>query len=245
MYVSPPNLTKIYAAKRIIKESGGEEQQNARTNDMDPHQRNNSKKETNTYSRQSQTVHHHCGWKRAQRKHRKSKKRNRWKTPHPKQYRRRSSSSIKEKEEEVSIKSQPASQIKTKNEKNPYSEQHDSQQLPTGQTNSSNAATKRKTPLQQRKKPMHSPELHATKRSLGDMFQLQFLELLAFGMEVNPIHGSRHLIEADVIETLEARARDLSHAVIGHQKVFLPSHEDVFLLREPRVAEFPPLRRAD
>ena len=62
--------------------------------------------------------------------------------------------------------------------------------------------------------------------------------LLALGVEVDAADGARNLVEADVVEALEAGARDLAHAVVGHQEVLLPAHEDVLALgpvRQPEV----------
>lgn len=49
-------------------------------------------------------------------------------------------------------------------------------------------------------------------------------------MEINPAHIARDLIEADVIEPFKAGTQNLTHAVIGHQKRFLPTHEDILAL---------------
>jgi len=49
-------------------------------------------------------------------------------------------------------------------------------------------------------------------------------------MEVDPTDRPRLLVEADVIEALEARSGDSLDPVIRHQKVLLPPHEQVFAL---------------
>ena len=49
--------------------------------------------------------------------------------------------------------------------------------------------------------------------------------LLALRVVVDPADGTVELIEADVIEALKAGPRNAFHAMVGHQKVFLPSHK--------------------
>ena len=66
--------------------------------------------------------------------------------------------------------------------------------------------------------------------------------LLTFCMEVDPADGAVDLIEADVIEALEAGADDVPHAVVGDQEGLFPAHEDVLALVEVRVVEFGVLR---
>ena len=60
-------------------------------------------------------------------------------------------------------------------------------------------------------------------------------------MEINPTNSPMHLVEADIIKPLEARARDLSYAMVRHQKVLLPAHEDVLALRPILAVEVGPL----
>ena len=55
--------------------------------------------------------------------------------------------------------------------------------------------------------------------------------LFALGMEVDAFYFTLLLVEADVVETLEAGAVDRLHPVIGHQEMLLPAHENVFALR--------------
>ena len=55
--------------------------------------------------------------------------------------------------------------------------------------------------------------------------------LLAIGMEINPVDGPRHLVEAYIIKSLEACPADLSHSVVWHQEFLLPSHKHVFPVR--------------
>jgi len=54
--------------------------------------------------------------------------------------------------------------------------------------------------------------------------------LFALGVEVDTVDAALDLVEADVVEALEAGAVDGAHAVIGHEEVLLPAHEEVFLL---------------
>lgn len=54
--------------------------------------------------------------------------------------------------------------------------------------------------------------------------------LFALGVEVYPADFSLDLVEADVVEALETRAGYGPNSMIGDQKVFLPSHEDMFSL---------------
>lgn len=56
-------------------------------------------------------------------------------------------------------------------------------------------------------------------------------------MKINPADIARDLIEADVIKPFEAGARDLAHAMVGHEEGFLPAHEDVFALHGVVVVE--------
>lgn len=61
-------------------------------------------------------------------------------------------------------------------------------------------------------------------------------------MEVNTAHRSFNLIEADVVESLKAGARDGSYPMVGNEEVFLPSHEHVLTLSKVAVREISPLR---
>ena len=54
--------------------------------------------------------------------------------------------------------------------------------------------------------------------------------LLAFTVKVNAAHLPLHLVEADVVEALEARPIDCPDTVVGNEKVLLPAHEDVLPL---------------
>ena len=54
--------------------------------------------------------------------------------------------------------------------------------------------------------------------------------LLALSMEVDALDATRELVEADVIEAFETRTIYGPHSVIWHEKVLLPSHEQVLLL---------------
>jgi hypothetical protein len=62
-----------------------------------------------------------------------------------------------------------------------------------------------------------SPELHGTHAStIGHMLQIQLLILLTLGMEVDSTDAAIALVEADVIEALEARTRNRLDAVVGY-----------------------------
>lgn len=54
---------------------------------------------------------------------------------------------------------------------------------------------------------------------------------------VNTTHGPLHLIEADIVEPLEAGADDGTHAMVRDQKVLLPAHEEMFALRKVAICE--------
>jgi hypothetical protein len=56
-------------------------------------------------------------------------------------------------------------------------------------------------------------------------------------VEVDSINGSCHLIEADIVETLKARAIDLPNAVIWYQELLLPPHEHVLAVGAILVVE--------
>jgi hypothetical protein len=56
--------------------------------------------------------------------------------------------------------------------------------------------------------------------------------LLTPGMEVNSADAPLALVEADVVEALEAGAIDCPHAVVRDQKVLLPPHENIVLGRQ-------------
>ena len=62
------------------------------------------------------------------------------------------------------------------------------------------------------------------------MLQIQLLILLALRVEINPTDTPVNLIKTDVIEPFEAGARDRLDAVVWHEEVFFPAHEDVLAL---------------
>lgn len=66
--------------------------------------------------------------------------------------------------------------------------------------------------------------------SIGNMFQFQLLELFAFRVEIDAAHFAFNLVEANIIETLKTGARYCADAVVWHQKMLFPSHEDSFSL---------------
>ncbi len=49
-------------------------------------------------------------------------------------------------------------------------------------------------------------------------------------MKINSSDGACNLVEAYVVESLEACTTDLSHSVIGDQEFLLPSHEHVLAI---------------
>ncbi len=61
--------------------------------------------------------------------------------------------------------------------------------------------------------------------------------LLALCVEVDPADRALYLVEADVIEALKTSSTDRPYSVVGHQKVFLPSHKYVLPLGELRDVE--------
>lgn len=86
--------------------------------------------------------------------------------------------------------------------------------------------------------PPRSPKLHGRKASLvRHVLQLQLLVALTLCVEIDSADVPRDLVEADVIETFEACAGDLPHAMVGHKEGFLPAHEDVFALEVVFVVE--------
>lgn len=54
--------------------------------------------------------------------------------------------------------------------------------------------------------------------------------LFAFGMKIDTLNATSHLVETDVIEPLKASPVDRFYAMIRDQEVFFPAHEKVFLL---------------
>lgn len=62
------------------------------------------------------------------------------------------------------------------------------------------------------------------------MLQLKLLILFAFCVEIYPAHRPRRLVEADVIESFEARSSDRFDTVVGYKKVLFPAHEEVLSL---------------
>lgn len=54
--------------------------------------------------------------------------------------------------------------------------------------------------------------------------------LLAPTVEIDSTDAALPLVEADVVEPLEAGAVDGAHPVVGDEEVLLPAHEDVVLV---------------
>lgn len=62
------------------------------------------------------------------------------------------------------------------------------------------------------------------------MLQIQLLVLLTLCVEIYPTDTTVALVETYVVESLEAGAGDRFHAVVRHEEIFLPAHEDVLTL---------------
>lgn len=62
------------------------------------------------------------------------------------------------------------------------------------------------------------------------MLQIQLLILLTLRMEINPTNTPINLIKTNVIKPLETGARDRLDAVVRHEEVLFPAHEDVLAL---------------
>ena len=84
--------------------------------------------------------------------------------------------------------------------------------------------------------------------------------LFALGVEVDATDFPLHLVEADIVEPLEAGTCYSTHAMIRHQKVFFPSHENILplgnipnhnmaltrlLLEGPEGIKFAPMAQVD
>jgi iron-sulfur cluster repair protein YtfE (RIC family) len=54
--------------------------------------------------------------------------------------------------------------------------------------------------------------------------------LLTFSMKVDALDAARDLVETDVVETLKRCATDGSHAMIRHEEVLFPAHEQMLFL---------------
>ena len=55
----------------------------------------------------------------------------------------------------------------------------------------------------------------------------QWYSLLAFGVEVDPTDTPNHLVEAYIVEPVKTSPIYLLDLMVWHQKVLLPSHENV------------------
>lgn len=49
-------------------------------------------------------------------------------------------------------------------------------------------------------------------------------------MEIDAVNLSPHLVETNIVKSLEARARDGAHPMVRHEEVLLPAHKDVLVL---------------
>ena len=56
-------------------------------------------------------------------------------------------------------------------------------------------------------------------------------------MEINAVNGARHLIEANIVESLKTCTIDLAHTMIWHQKFLLPAHEHILAVCAVLVME--------
>jgi hypothetical protein len=66
--------------------------------------------------------------------------------------------------------------------------------------------------------------------------------LFAFGVEINSADSAQLLVEANIIEALEARAIDCPNAMVRHEEALFPPHEYIFLgtkIRNYYIAAFP------
>ena len=90
-----------------------------------------------------------------------------------------------------------------------------------------------------------SSKFHSTLASaIPHVSQLQLLVLLTLSMEVYAAHTAHPLIKANIVEALERRAADALDSVVRHQKVLLPSHEQMLSLLIILQCEVRTFRRA-
>jgi len=54
--------------------------------------------------------------------------------------------------------------------------------------------------------------------------------LLAFGVKIDAFNATRDLVEANVVKALEACPAYCADAVVWHQKILFPAHEEMLLL---------------
>lgn len=77
------------------------------------------------------------------------------------------------------------------------------------------------------------PKLYSAHASMIlHMLQLQLLIFLTLGMEVDTADSAIALVEADVVEALEAGACYRFDSMVWHQEILLPPHEQVLSLEE-------------
>lgn len=69
-----------------------------------------------------------------------------------------------------------------------------------------------------------------------NMFQLELLVFFTFGMKINATDATRDLIKANIVKPFKTGTRNGAHAVVWHQKILLPPHENVFPLHGVFVA---------
>jgi len=76
-----------------------------------------------------------------------------------------------------------------------------------------------------------SPKLHSTNTpSILHVLQIQLLILLTLRVEINPTDTPINLIKTNVVKPFKAGACDRLDAVVRHEEVFFPAHEDVLAL---------------
>ena len=79
-------------------------------------------------------------------------------------------------------------------------------------------------------KPIPGPDLGklvGAKAARGHVLEPQRLEPLRAAVEVEAVDHAGALVQADVVEARKRRARDGPHAVVRHEELLLPAHEDV------------------
>lgn len=67
--------------------------------------------------------------------------------------------------------------------------------------------------------------------------------LFTLAVKIDTAHLTTHLVEANVVEPLEARTVDRANSVVGHEELLLPAHEYVFPLVHVLDDRLPALAR--
>lgn len=77
------------------------------------------------------------------------------------------------------------------------------------------------------------PEFHGRHTTpILNVPQFQLLKFLTLGMEINAADRATTLVETDVVKAFETCPRDCFHAMVGNEKVLLPTHEKMLALVE-------------